>query len=67
MKPHPLSHLQTNFFAGLAVALPAVISIGIVVWLFGTVSNITNTLLFAISREWKFINGQRGDVHWYWR
>ena len=67
MKPHPLSHLQTNFFAGLAVALPAVISIAIVVWLFGTVSNITNTLLFAIPREWKFVNGQRGDVHWYWR
>lgn len=66
MKPKPLSRLQANFFTGLAVVLPAVISIAVVVWLFGTVSNITNTLLFAVPREWKYINGTRGDIHWYW-
>jgi len=66
MKPKPLSRLQTNFFTGLAVVLPAVISIAVVVWLFGTVANITDKLLFAVPREWKYINGERGDIHWYW-
>lgn len=66
MKPKPLSRLQANFLTGLAVVLPAVISIAVVVWLFGTVSNITDKLLFAVPREWKFINGEHGDIHWYW-
>lgn len=66
MKPKPISRLETNFFTGLAVVLPAIISIAVVVWLFGTVANITNTLLFAVPREWKYINGARGDIHWYW-
>jgi uncharacterized membrane protein len=66
MKPKPISHLQTNFFTGLAVLLPAVISIAVVVWLFGTVANITDKLLFAVPREWKYINGVRGEIYWYW-
>jgi uncharacterized membrane protein len=66
MKPKPISRLQTNFLAGLVVVLPAVISIAVVVWLFGTVSNITDKLLFAVPRDWKYINGVRGDIHWYW-
>ena len=66
MKPKPLARLRTNFFAGLAVVLPAVISFAIVVWLFGTVANITDKLLFAVPREWKYIGGVRGDIHWYW-
>jgi len=48
------------------VVLPAVISIAVVVWLFGTVANITDKLLFAVPREWKYINGVRGEIHWYW-
>jgi uncharacterized membrane protein len=66
MKPKPLSRLQTNFFAGLAVVLPAVISIAVVVWLFGTVSNITDKLLFVVPRQWKYVNTLGGDIHWYW-
>jgi uncharacterized membrane protein len=66
VKTEPISRLQTNFFTGLAVVFPAVISVAIIVWLFGTVSNITNTLLFAVPREWKYLNGARGDIHWYW-
>jgi uncharacterized membrane protein len=57
---------QANFLAGLAVLLPAVISIGVVLWLFGTVSNITDKLLFAVPRSWKYVNGVSGDIHWYW-
>lgn len=66
MSAKPFSRLQTNFITGLAVVLPAVISIAVVVWLFGTVSNITDKLLFAVPREWKYINGVSGDIRWYW-
>ena len=60
------SLLRADFLAGLAVVLPATISIAVVVWLFGTVSNITDKLLFAVPRQWKYINGTRGDIYWYW-
>lgn len=60
-----------NFFAGLAVVLPIVISIAIVVWLFGTVANITDALLFPFPKEWThqgmYARGDGlGPVHWYW-
>jgi uncharacterized membrane protein len=59
---------RINFFAGLAVVLPVVISLAIVVWLFGTVSGITDTLLwlFFLPREWTHQDLGRGPVHWYW-
>ena len=66
MKPPSVAPFRNDFVAGLAVVLPAIISIAVVVWLFGTVSNITDKLLFAVPREWKFINGVRGEIHWYW-
>ena len=58
--------LRNDFLAGLAVVLPAIISIAVVVWLFGTVSAVTDKLLFAVPPEWKYINGVRGEIHWYW-
>jgi uncharacterized membrane protein len=66
MNPKPVSGLRRNFLAGLAVVLPAVISIAVVVWLYGKVSNITDKLLFALPREWKYVGGVRGDIYWYW-
>jgi uncharacterized membrane protein len=59
---------RINFFAGLAVVLPIVISLAIVVWLFGTVSGVTDTLLwlFFLPREWTHQNQGLGPVHWYW-
>lgn len=66
MKHEPLARLQANFFTGLAVVLPAIISIAVVVWLFGTVSNITDKLLFAIPGDWKYVGRVKGDIHWYW-
>ena len=59
---------RINFFAGLAVVLPVVVSLAIVVWLFGTVSGITDTLLwlFFLPREWTHQNQGLGPVHWYW-
>jgi uncharacterized membrane protein len=57
---------RANFFAGLAIVLPAVVSIAVVVWLFGTVANFTDTLLFFVPDEWSHKNGGAGPMHWYW-
>jgi uncharacterized membrane protein len=66
MKKHGFARWRANFFAGLAVVLPGVISIAVVVWLFGTVSNITDTLLFFLPPEWTHKDHGLGPTHWYW-
>jgi uncharacterized membrane protein len=57
---------RANFLTGLAIALPAVISIAVLRWLFGTVSNITDTLLFLVPRDWTHEGGGAGPPYWYW-
>lgn len=61
---------RANFLAGLAIILPAVVSIAVIVWLFGSVSNITDTLLFflkyILDPEWIYLNGKSGQMFWYW-
>ncbi len=60
------SHWQANFFAGLAVVLPAVLSIAVVLWLFGTVANLTDTLLIFIPADITHSDDGKGPMHWYW-
>src|SRR6266496_4537363 len=55
---------QANFLAGLAIVLPAVISFAVLIWLFGTVSNITNTLLIFVPP--KLTHRDDGTMYWYW-
>ncbi|MBI3413856.1 MAG: DUF502 domain-containing protein [Verrucomicrobia bacterium] len=57
---------QANFFTGLAVVLPAVISIAVLVWLFGTVSNITDMLLVFLPHTLTHTNAGNGPMRWYW-
>ena len=57
---------QTNFFAGLAIALPGVISIAVLVWLFGTLTNITDALLFFLPKHVTHHANGAGAVYWYW-
>lgn len=61
---------RANFVAGLAIILPAVVSIAVIVWLFGSVSNITDALLFFLKYfldpEWIYLNGRSGQMFWYW-
>jgi uncharacterized membrane protein len=57
---------RVNFLAGLAVLLPAVVSIALVTWLFDIVSGITDTLLFFLPRSWTHQRGGEGPVYWYW-
>jgi len=57
---------QANFLAGLAIVLPAVISIAVLIWLFGTVANITDTLLIFLPRKLTHHNDGDGPMYWYW-
>jgi uncharacterized membrane protein len=61
---------RANFVAGLAIILPAVVSIAVIVWLFGSVANITDALLFFLKYfldpEWIYLNGKSGQMFWYW-
>ena len=62
----PLAHWKANFFTGLAVVLPALLSIGVVVWLFVTVANFTIPLLFFLPKDWTHERAGEGPMHWYW-
>jgi uncharacterized membrane protein len=54
------------FITGLAVVLPVVISVAVVVWLFGTVTRFTDTLLFFLPRAWTHTQDGEGSAAWYW-
>jgi len=61
---------RTNFLAGLAVILPAVVSLGLVSWFFGTVANFTDALLFFLPQTLTHRSGLGGPgtgaMYWYW-
>lgn len=46
MKKSLIARWRANFFAGLAVVMPGIISVGALLWIFGTVATFTDTLLF---------------------
>ena len=57
---------RSSFLTGLAITFPAVVSIAAVVWLFSTVSNITDALLFFLPHQVTHTQNGTGPVHWYW-
>lgn len=57
---------RTNFVTGLILILPGVVTLALLKWLFGTTTKLTNVLLFPVPKEWKFVNGVSGEVHWFW-
>lgn len=65
-----LTRWRTNFFTGLAIVLPGVISVGVIFWLFFTISNITDTLLIFVPREMTHRSTPSGPgtgpMYWYW-
>ena len=64
-----LARWRADFFTGLAIVLPGVISVAVVVWLFRNVANVTDTLLFFLPPSWTHIrraNGELGDIRWWW-
>ena len=66
---HVLKRWQANFVAGLAIVMPAVLTIALVVWIFHNVSNVTDMLLFFVPERWirpRLASGLWGEIHWYW-
>lgn len=57
---------RSNFLAGFFLVLPAVISFAVVKWVFGTVSSVTDWLLFFLPRQITHADGGDGPVLWYW-
>ena len=66
MKKSVFARWQANFWAGLAIVLPAVISLAVLRWLFGTVANITDTLLIFLPAKLTHHDGGNGPMYWYW-
>ena len=56
---------QANFWAGLAIVLPGVISIAVIHWLFGTIANFTDTLLIFVPAKLTH-DPASGKMYWYW-
>jgi uncharacterized membrane protein len=61
-----LARWQANFWAGSVIVLPAVISLAVLRWLFGTVANITDTLLIFLPAKLTHQNDGNGPMYWYW-
>ncbi len=61
-----LSQWRSNFFTGLAIVMPAVISVMAVLWLFGNVSNLTDKLLFFLPKTLTHHDKGTGEMFWYW-
>jgi uncharacterized membrane protein len=59
-----LTRVRNNFFTGLAIVLPAVVSVALLVWIFGNISIITDKLLFFLPPE--RTHDRNGLVPWYW-
>jgi uncharacterized membrane protein len=56
---------RANFLTGLFLVLPAVISLALIKWVFGTISSVTDTLLFFLP---KYITHETPDydaIFWY--
>jgi uncharacterized membrane protein len=66
VKQNLFARWQANFWAGLAIVLPAVVSIAALIWLFGTVATITDTLLVFLPRGWTHRDNGTGPLYWYW-
>ena len=54
------------FFTGLVVILPAIVSIAAVMWIFKTVSNLTDLLLFFVPQAITHADDGKGPMYWYW-
>ena len=61
-----MHHWRVNFAAGLAVVLPVLITLAIVVWLFGSIANFTDRLLFFLPLSLTHADGGKGPLIWYW-
>ena len=66
MRKSILARWRSSFFTGFVVTLPAIISIAAVLWVFRTVSNLTDLMLFFLPKTTTHEEGGVGPIHWYW-
>ena len=66
MKKSFFASWRASFFTGLAVALPAIVSIAAILWIFKTVSNLTDSLLFFMPKDITHQASGAGPMYWYW-
>jgi uncharacterized membrane protein len=61
---------RRSFLTGLAVSLPALLTLAAMKWIFGTISSFTDTLLFflpyCLDPKLIYTNGTDGAMFWYW-
>ncbi|MEI7809230.1 MAG: DUF502 domain-containing protein [Verrucomicrobiota bacterium] len=70
MRKSIFARWRASFFTGLAVVLPALLTLAVVKWLFGTISSFTDTLLFflphVLDPKAVYENGLTGAMFWHW-
>jgi len=57
---------RASFLTGLLIVLPGVITLAVVKWFFGTISSLTDLLLFFLPRDLTHDNNGAGPMFWYW-
>jgi len=62
---------RSSFLTGLAVTFPALLTLAAVKWLVGTISSVTDLLLFFLPRTLTHeslvnANDGKGPMFWYW-
>ncbi len=66
MKKSLFTGWRASFLTGLAIVLPGVVTLAVVKWFFGTVSSLTDLLLFILPKTITHEDGGSGPIHWYW-
>jgi uncharacterized membrane protein len=66
VKQDSWSRWRTNFVTGLLLVLPGVLTLALLNWLFGTIANLTNFLLFWVPRRITHQADGQGEMWWYW-
>jgi uncharacterized membrane protein len=59
-------HWRGNFLTGLAIVLPAILTLAVIKWAFGTISSLTDWLFFFLPTNLTHQDGGRGPMFWYW-
>lgn len=61
-----MARWRGSFLTGLVVLLPAVITLAVIKWLVGTISSLTDLLLFFLPPKWTHQYSGSGPMFWYW-
>lgn len=66
MKKSLLARWRDSFLTGTVVVLPAVVTFAVIKWLAGTVSSLTDLLLFFLPQKWTHSDHGTGPMFWFW-